>query len=286
MPIALINSELRDDEASQDNSKALKQAVGEIYSRKNLGLNVRTFTVNSTIDVSDALCLCDATLGAFTLTLVSANSWSSRQVSKTPLLIIQHISGVAGIIIAAAAGETINGAVSISMPPSSNWQLISDGNNKWYTFTMSLSSPLLTVPTVAIDLQYLPIPMTLAIETSMGLRNTTFTTLAPLQTAVNYLGSGLLSLVAIWERSAGALVLNASCRITIDGVVVFNSTTLLGTQSRFQTVVGNQFSSAINGDIFVTDGDPVIPFNTSCNIQYASDGVSSVLIGWKINKRT
>jgi hypothetical protein len=135
MPIANINSELRIGTplSLQQSADALRKALGEIYSRKNLGLNVRTFTTNSTLDVSDALALIDTTLGAVTLTLCAANSWSSRDVAKTPSIMIQHIAGTANVTITAAAGDTINGAATAILVPGYNVQLISDGSTKWFS---------------------------------------------------------------------------------------------------------------------------------------------------------
>lgn len=135
MPLATINSELQSvvtDPRLRDNDKVLKEALGEIYSNKNLGLNVRTFAAAATMHESDALCLCDGT-SAFALTLPAANTWSSRDVKKTPILFFIHTTGANNVTLTAAGSDTIDGGATLALASTKRKILVSDGNTAWYS---------------------------------------------------------------------------------------------------------------------------------------------------------
>jgi hypothetical protein len=137
MPLANINHELRlgTDISHQENADALKKAIGEIYSNKNLGLNVRTFTAADTLHKSDALAICNGS-GAFDLTLALANSWSSRDVMKTPLIYIENISAFT-VTVYANSGNTIDGAATYSLVAGASVFLYSNGVSAWYSTASS-----------------------------------------------------------------------------------------------------------------------------------------------------
>ena len=135
MPRANINREFHFGEPTlqslRDNDKAIILALAEIYSNKNLGLNCRNLNTTATADRTDVVLICDATGGAWTLTLPAANGGSSRDVLKTKLLIIKHSAGTNNITISAGTGDTVDGGASVTLRPTSQYMLYSDGSTKW-----------------------------------------------------------------------------------------------------------------------------------------------------------
>lgn len=121
--------------------------------------------------------------------------------------------------------------------------------------------------------------------TGLNWQSSTSTTSGSEQTAVEYIGRGILTKLAVAEVTSGG----ASARtfgnttITIDGNVVFQGVPITG-ESRIRVIVGNLLG--VSGtDLAVIDGHPGLPFNASCKITYISDGTRTLSIGWKIAKK-
>lgn len=279
---------------SQESDAVLSKALAQIYSRFNLGLNVRTFTTDATLDVSDALALCDTSIAGalISLTLSPANSWSSRSVSKTPILIFQHIGGTFPVQINAGSGDTINGNSSITLTQFKKIELFSNGNSQWYTFMSNGVTD--TPPLVTIDPAHAKTVLNAAdaatIKTQMAFQNSATSLSASIQTAVNYSGSGILTKCLIGEFAAlGTAAFNARLQITIDGVVVYNDTAAISRESSMRVVVGNQIVSTNTTPTTLQqmiDSSIGLPFNQSCKIEYLSDGTRTVTVAWHIDKRT
>lgn len=108
MPSAIINTQIRSNEDIniQESIKALTQALGEVYSNKNLGLNIRVFdSATDTVDVSDSILI---TTGTSTIILPDPNSWSTTDVYKSPLLVI-YATSTLSLLTTPGGGWTING---------------------------------------------------------------------------------------------------------------------------------------------------------------------------------
>lgn len=124
-----------------------------------------------------------------------------------------------------------------------------------------------------------------AVWTAISWQNTANTTSASYQTAVDYIGRGVLTKCAIAEITAGANNNRSfSVKITIDGNVVYEGAPALTRESAIRVVVGNivEVSASLAG---ITDDCPGLPFNASCKIEYASDGTRTLHVGWKIAKK-
>lgn len=134
MPGANINREFHfasDIPGLIENDKALMLAIGEIYSNKNIAFNCRNFTTTASLDITDVVCLCDTTGGAFTLTLPTANGGSSRDVLKSKVLILRHIGGGTSVTVTASGSDSIEGSGSLTLAPGEVFFLYSDGTSIW-----------------------------------------------------------------------------------------------------------------------------------------------------------
>ena len=87
------------------------------------------------------------------------------------------------------------------------------------------------------------------------------------------------------EFAAGATAaFNAELKITIDGTVVYDDAACIARESSMHVVVGG---IAIIGTTMISVNESAIglPFNTSCKIEFKSDGTRSITAGWKIAKK-
>ena len=155
-------------------------------------------------------------------------------------------------------------------------------------------APIL-IPKVAVDAAHGKFNLVAAsaggIWTNLNWGNSTTTTAGTLQTAVNYLGRGVLTKCVIAEvTSAGTgAIVNADTGlvITIDGTKVYDNdgTGVISRQSSMRVVVGNFFFTLSTDSPCVLDEVPGLPFNASCKIEYRSNAVGTISIGWKIAKK-
>ena len=110
--------------------------VGVGVSAPNSALEVRgpiataitSKTAAYTIGAADSVILCDATSGAFTVTLLSAASIAGRQytIKRTSALTLNSVT------IAAASGESIDGAsTKVLSTGLDSVTVVSDGTNWW-----------------------------------------------------------------------------------------------------------------------------------------------------------
>ena len=87
---------------------------------------ITTKTAAYTIGASDSVILCNATSGAFTVTLLSAASIAGRQYT------IKRTSALNSVTIAAASGEAIDGAATkVLIVGLDSVTVVSDGANWW-----------------------------------------------------------------------------------------------------------------------------------------------------------
>lgn len=135
MPLARVFAEFRTKGLAIDVENSLKQlklALGEIYSGGNLGLNVRSTTVDLTLDVTDAIMLSDPAGGTITATLAAANSWSTTATKKSPFVIIRN-TGAGTTRLLAGSGDNIEGAgLKNVVGLGTQTLLYTDGVSSWY----------------------------------------------------------------------------------------------------------------------------------------------------------
>jgi hypothetical protein len=94
--------------------------------------NVRTsITANATLDFKVGVVFVDATGGNITLTLPKANVLAGYSVA---FKIFRTDSTANVVTVAAASGDTINAAASITIAGSSLKTINSDGNTKYYGY--------------------------------------------------------------------------------------------------------------------------------------------------------
>lgn len=133
-PGIIVNTD--DQKVPRDNSLLQNRQLQFIYSRENLGLNLRTIDFNTTaarkiLDNRDAAILADATLGVVAITLAPASTWGT---TKTPVIIIRRIDNVFGMTYQPSAGDTINGiAGAVGIGAFGIVRLISNGVNGYWT---------------------------------------------------------------------------------------------------------------------------------------------------------
>lgn len=149
-------------------------------------------------------------------------------------------------------------------------------------------APIL-IPQVTIDAAHIQKNLAAAsagaIWTALSWGNSTSTTSGSYQTAVSYVGRGVLTKCAIAEVTAGTTnPRTMGVRITLDGRVLYDVANALTRESAMHVIVGNilEISGAL---VAVTDETPGLPFNASCLIEYVSDGTRTCSIGWKIAKK-
>jgi hypothetical protein len=113
------------------------------------------------------------------------------------------------------------------------------------------------------------------------------TTSASLVTAVSYTGRGVLHALTIGEFTAGGIAAaTGGVKITIDGNVVCNSVALIGRQSSLRVVLGSMVIGNSTPNAVSVVSDPVgLPFNSSCLVEFLSDGTRTMTVGWKIAKK-
>ena len=120
---------------------------------------------------------------------------------------------------------------------------------------------------------------------NMYLEKFVTTTSNTIQTAVSYIGRGVLSMVMLGEFvSTGTAAFNAQLKITIDDNVVYDDAASIARESSLRVVVGGVAIIAA-GQISVSESAIGLPFNSSCLIQYKSDGTRTITAGWKIAKK-
>lgn len=146
------------------------------------------------------------------------------------------------------------------------------------------------VPRVTIDPAHAQTNVTAASATAIwnafNLASSASTTLNTLQTAVSYTGRGVLKLCLITEKDSGAAAaFNAELKITIDGTTVYDDTAAIAAGSQMRVVVGNLLTITAGTLYALTDDSIGLPFNKTCVIQYKSDNVHTVTVGWKIAKK-
>jgi hypothetical protein len=112
--------------------------------------NITTKTANYTALTTDNIILCDATSGAFTITLYPASGNAGRK-----LTIIKTDTSTNAITIDANGSETINGALTQSLNSQhSTLTLVCDGSN-WRIESGKLSKVLLLLCRILIKKSFL-----------------------------------------------------------------------------------------------------------------------------------
>jgi hypothetical protein len=145
MPSANLNRDLQLKGYDPD-IKEIVKALGEIYSRQNLGLNAREVTADTTLATTDSYVESNTTSTNITLTLPLANNWSSRDVFKTPIIFIHNI-GPNVTTIATQGSDTYVGVTSVLADEVK--ALISNGVDTWTVISSSTgSSPYQALPSV------------------------------------------------------------------------------------------------------------------------------------------
>lgn len=147
MPSARINTAIRSGQTIdiENTLKQIIQALGEIYSGKNLGLNLRFADSDMTMDVSDSAIVGLPGAGTnYTVTLPVTSSWSIENpvVYKTPILMLCNtLSASAIMTVTANALDSIHGYPSgYPLAPGNTIQLISTNLNEWVVLTSGGSS--------------------------------------------------------------------------------------------------------------------------------------------------
>ena len=138
MPVANLNKEFHLHEYDPE-TKAILQALGEIYSNKNLGLNARILSASATLHTTDAIIYATSNI---TVTLPYANNWSSRDVGKSPVIVLIGVGGV--ITIATQSGDSLVGSTTVRNGEARI--LVSTGGTAWFTLSR-FSSAETTNPT-------------------------------------------------------------------------------------------------------------------------------------------
>ena len=147
-------------------------------------------------------------------------------------------------------------------------------------------APIL-IPQVSIDAAHSQRSLSSAATDWSGLnwQNSASTTSGAIQTALDYVGRGVLTKLAVAEVTSGGATARTFgvTTITIDGNVVYQAAPITG-ESRIRVIVGN-LSGVSGTNLAIADEFPGLPFNASCKIEYISDGVRTLSIGWKIAKK-
>lgn len=151
MPSANINKEIQTAVESPDIRRVI-QLLGEVYSNKNLALNARVISSDTTLTSSDSLVMVDTSGGAITITLALANSWGSRDVYKTPIIIIRNL-GASSVILSTSGSDSLGGSNLVY--PGETKVLIADGSNSVWSV-------------IASNLGYTNATITQAISTTDG----------------------------------------------------------------------------------------------------------------------
>lgn len=160
MPAARINSALRSGGVvlnTEETTKQIQLALAEIFSNKNLGLNLRIVSTDMTMDVSDSVIVGFPTAPSnYTVTLPPCNSWSVENpiVYKTPILTLCNaLAAGATMTVAADAMDAIAGYPSgYPLTPGSTIQLISSNLNQWVVLSSggnSMTQVVLSTPGTA-----------------------------------------------------------------------------------------------------------------------------------------
>lgn len=120
------------------------------------------------------------------------------------------------------------------------------------------------------------------------LPNTAATTSNTYQTALNYTGRGVVTLVAIVAQVAaqGSTAAGASVQITIDGNVVYSAAANAAVNN-IRMIVGSIVLIDSANSYYEMRDDPIgLPFNKTCKIEYKSGtNGQGVTIGWKVAKK-
>src|SRR5579859_3968155 len=119
----------------RSNDREIRRDLNTIWNKNNLALSVRQFSSDTTLDVSDSIALCSG--GSFTITLPSANSWSSRSISRSPFINVVG-TGAGTITVAPKVGEFITGPTTV--PAGTSMYLFADGNITWLSFAVPNST--------------------------------------------------------------------------------------------------------------------------------------------------
>lgn len=138
----IVGKEFQDSSQSltlRYNDQELRDAISTVVSRDAFAIPTRTITTNESLDPRISVALCDTTNGTFTISLTYANYWGTN---RTPAITLIHTAGAANVTIAAAAGNTINGAATFTLSPGDRIDLVSDGVSAWYVFASSVAPGL------------------------------------------------------------------------------------------------------------------------------------------------
>lgn len=295
------NSELEpldQNRAMRDNDRLVRRDLASVFSRGNLAVNSSpTFLVSAALDPAKTLFLFDTTFGPITATLPASNYWG---VNKSPILLLKFVTGASTVTITPSGTDTIDGAAT-KVLSSGALLLYTDGLGSWYSFVSAGGGSLgiENVPTVLQDNNYTrvtpagaatpfgpPDMIPAAQQFSISGAGTT-----SYQQAVLYNGSGYLEECLLWNIEAAGTGYTASCRITIDGVVVYANTNMLSLTMSYQLVVGSDIyqNNAGGGNSVRVVGQSSSPwgFTTSIKIEIAQSAIArTTWVGWKLFKQT
>ena len=273
----LINTEqqpFNESNPLRTNDLKLRQALGNIYSRNNLGLTVTSITTNYTTTIKDAILFVDATSGNITITLIAANTWGNN---KTPIIsIIRTDSSANTVTITPQSTDTINtntagssitiiqGKYDFISNSNTAWWYLSGGTNSVFGVTPKASG--IDTPTVWVYVGSTPwANATAVINATTGPYISATTAATALTDVVNYTGSGVLDILTHLNSNDFTGGNSSEIKLIVDGVTVCDFT---GQQAVY-TLVGGGFptQTATQAYFAVTPGVP-IAFSTSIQIQH------------------
>ncbi|HEX3156703.1 MAG TPA: hypothetical protein VHV32_18890 [Candidatus Angelobacter sp.] len=123
--------------------------------------------------------------------------------------------------------------------------------------------------------------------TALSLPNTANTTSNAFQTALNYTGSGVLSLVVVMTQlvALGSTATGMSVQITIDGNVLFTGSVTTAV-NHMRAIVGRLSIIDTANNYMVAQGHPIgLTFLQSCKLEFKSAvNGQGVTIGWDVLK--
>jgi hypothetical protein len=148
----------------------------------------------------------------------------------------------------------------------------------------------LLIPAVTIDAAHSQVSLTAATAAAQfarfKLQNTGTSTSASAATAVDYVGRGVLTKFGIAEVTAGATTARTfGAKITLDGNVIYDVSNALTRESAVRIIVGNAYVDVNDTSFGWFDEVPGLPFNSSCKLEYTSDGTRTLTAAWKIAKK-
>lgn len=157
-----------------------------------------------------------------------------------------------------------------------------------FNIAINASNAAIAVPKVAIDSAHAQYNFAAAsaagILTGLALEGFSTTTAASYSGAVNYIGRGVLTMAMLGEfTAAGIGAASGGLRITLDDVQIFVNNAYINRQSCIRVCVGslNVYSTTLLGVVESVG----LPFNSSCLIEFQSDGTRTATCAWKILKK-